>query len=358
MELYIKNKSLETIGIIDNTSSVIWTKRYNEFGDFEIYVRASKTLLDIVKPTYYVTRFDDDMVGIIEKITLTTDVENGDYITIVGRDILSLLTRRVFIGTSKYNNLSPEVVIRNMVDKNCINTDMAIRKINEMILGDYRGLTTDTTIDMQVTGSNLYNEVVDLAKRFNLGLKMTLNDNNNFVFDIYKSTDRSYNQSAVPFVVFSDDYFNLVNTTYTYDATEYKNVAVVAGQGEGSDRVWETTYTKNWKNIDRYEMFVDAKDVESIEQTPKTIGGATSTHYELAERGQNELAEVEPITTFEGDVDTSRTYKYKSDYFVGDIVQIKNEYGLTATAQITEIIESEDENGYSVIPTFAEWEVN
>lgn len=358
MDLYIKNKSLETIGIIDNASSVIWTKRYNDFGDFEIYVKASKTLLDIVKPAYYVTRFDDDMVGIIEKITLTTDIENGDYITIAGRDLLSLLTRRVFIGTSKYNNLSPEVVIRNMVDKNCINTDIEVRKINEMILGDYRGLTTDTTIDMQVTGSNLYDEVVDLAKRFNLGLKMTLNDNNNFVFDTYKSTDRSYNQSAVPFVVFSDDYSNLINTTYTFDATEFKNVAVVAGQGEGENRALETTYTKDWKYIDRYETFVDANDVESTEQPPKLIGASMAKYYELAERGQNKLAEVAPITTFEGDVDTSRTYKYKSDYFVGDIVQIKNEYGLTATAQITEIIESEDENGYSVIPTFAEWEVN
>lgn len=357
MDLYIKNKKLETVGIIDNASSVIWTKRYNECGDFEIYVKASTTLLDIAQPSFYVIRHDDDMVGIIEKITLTTDIENGDYLTISGRDILSLLTRRVFIGASKYNGMTPEAVIRSMIDKNCINPDIATRQIKELSLGNYHGLTADTTIDMQVTGSSLYDEVVELAKRFDLGLKMTLS-NNGFLFDIYKSKDRSYNQSALPYVVFSADYSNLLNTTYSYDITEFKNVAVVAGQGEGDYRAWETTEVKNRHYIDRYELFVDANDVESTQQTPKKIGETMVQYYELAERGQNKLAEVSPITTFEGEVDTSRTYTYKSDFYVGDIVQIKNEYGLTATAQITEIIESEDENGNSIIPTFAEWEVN
>ena len=356
LELYIRNKQLEIIDIIDNYSSVIWTKRYNECGDFEIYIRATPQLLKTLQPSYYVTRNDDDMVGIIEKITLTTDTENGDYITVSGRDVLSLLTRRVFIKTNYFNDMTVENTIRAMISQNCIDPEIPLRKINEISLADVHGYDTEMTINMQVTGSNLYDEVVELAKRMNYGLKMTL-INNKFVFDIYKFTDRSFNQSENPYVVFSEEYSNLLNTSYSYDVTNFKNVAVVAGQGEGENRVWETTgtltYTDNWKYIDRYEMFVDSRDTESTYREGKIIGASMSNYWELAERGQSELMTVAPLETFEGDIDTRRTYKYKSDYFVGDVVQICNEYGLTATTQIIEIIENEDENGYTVVPTFS-----
>lgn len=339
LELYIRNKQLEIIDIIDNYSSVIWTKRYNECGDFEIYIRATPQLLKTLQPSYYVTRNDDDMVGIIERITLTTDTENGDYITVSGRDILSLLTRRTFIKTNYFNNMTVENVIRTMINQNCIETSDPLRKITEISLADSHGYDVETVINMQVTGSNLYDEVIELAKRMNYGLKMTL-INNKFVFDIYKFTDRSFNQSENPYVVFSEEYSNLLNTSYSYDVTNFKNVAVVAGQGEGAERTWEIVGTG--ENIDRFEMYVDSRDTEN--------------EY-LSERGQSELMTVAPHETFEGDIETRRTYKYKSDYFVGDVVQICNEYGLTATTQIIETIENEDENGYTVVPTFSTWEV-
>lgn len=40
------------------------------------------------------------------------------------------------------------------------------------------------------------------------------------------------------------------------------------------------------------------------------------------------------------------------DYNLGDIVEVENEYGLKARVRITEVIESEDENGYTCIPKF------
>ena len=52
-----------------------------------------------------------------------------------------------------------------------------------------------------------------------------------------------------------------------------------------------------------------------------------------------------------------KSHTYGVDYFLGDIVQIENEYGIQASAQITEIIETENESGYSIIPTFSNWEV-
>ena len=45
-------------------------------------------------------------------------------------------------------------------------------------------------------------------------------------------------------------------------------------------------------------------------------------------------------------------YKYKEDYNLGDIVNIVNEFGISINARITEIIESQDDNGYTIEPTF------
>ena len=56
-------------------------------------------------------------------------------------------------------------------------------------------------------------------------------------------------------------------------------------------------------------------------------------------------------------MDSTRQYIVDEDFFLGDIVQIENEYGIQAQPRIIEIIESEDENGISVIPTFTTWEV-
>ena len=54
----------------------------------------------------------------------------------------------------------------------------------------------------------------------------------------------------------------------------------------------------------------------------------------------------------------SDIYKYKTDYNVGDIVTVENEYRITAETRIIEMIESwSADKMYTAIPTFENWEV-
>ncbi len=46
-------KAFETTYLIDSYISAIWTDRYNEAGDFELYLAASKELRDQLKKGYY-----------------------------------------------------------------------------------------------------------------------------------------------------------------------------------------------------------------------------------------------------------------------------------------------------------------
>ena len=47
------------------------------------------------------------------------------------------------------------------------------------------------------------------------------------------------------------------------------------------------------------------------------------------------------------------TYQYNDAYFMGDIIQIANEYGLKSRSRITEVMRGKDTSGYSLIPTLS-----
>lgn len=350
MDLYILDKSLETIGIIDVFTSVIWTKRYFSAGDFELYLPASSNNIKLLQTGNYVKRLDDDTVMIIEKIQITTDAETGNFLTVSGRSLESLLARRIiwkqtiFLGDFKD-------YIKKLLDENVINPTIAARKIDNFVYDNDN--TFDDRIAKQVTGSNLYDVICEICTSYNIGWKITV-VNSQFVFSLYRGIDRSYNQSINPYVVFSPEFDNLINSNYQRDTTQYANAALVAGEGEGNARKTQTVTIGNYTGVDRFEMFVDAKNVSSNSEEQISESDYFSM---LAEQGIETLNYRKIITAFGGELEVTGVFKYKDDWRIGDTIQIENEYGLTATSQILEIIENEDTSGYRVIPTLGEWEV-
>lgn len=66
--------------------------------------------------------------------------------------------------------------------------------------------------------------------------------------------------------------------------------------------------------------------------------------------GLTALSEFGAKTVFEGTAIPEMQYKYREDYNLGDLVRIRTDYGISAEARITEVIEVSDENGYSIEP--------
>ncbi|MDQ9752222.1 hypothetical protein RFZ03_16400, partial [Acinetobacter baumannii] len=81
-----------------------------------------------------------------------------------------------------------------------------------------------------------------------------------------------------------------MNREYISDISEYKNTAITAGQGEGADRKIHIEGEEN-AGIDRYELFVDARDIEKEEQLP--------------DRGKSKLAECVEVNSYSSAVDGS-----------------------------------------------------
>lgn len=346
MQFYLLDTDLNIIEVIDTFKSVIWTTRYYEAGDFELYIPATQKMIDLFKRDYYVVRDDDTTQAmIIQNIQITTDVEEGNYLIITGKSLKSILGRRI-VWRQTIINGRVESGIRTLVNKNAINPDEPERKIDNLILGAELGLTDK--MKSQYTGDNLEETIQGICKTYKIGYDIMLDlDEKQFIFILYKGADRSYNQTANPYVVFSNDYENLLRTDYKTNSDDYKNVAKIAGEGEGNAR--KTTSVGAATGLNRYEMWVDARDLSTNEGEVDEL-----TYLSLlAEQGWAALAETTISEDMEGEVESNHTYKLNEDYFLGDVVEVVNEYGIAMTPRVTEVIESEDDTGHYTIPTFS-----
>lgn len=349
MDLLVLNKSLDVIAIVDVYESIIWTERYYEYGDFELYTAMTQDLLNYIKTDNYIQRVGSDRVMIIEEIRIDTDSESGNHITITGRSLESILDRRVIWSqTTISGNLQNG--IKKLVNENIISPSKEERKISNFIFKDSTdSQITGLTVEAQYTGDNLYDVISKVCEEKSIGFKVSLNENKQFVFELYAGADRSYEQTNYPYVVFSPNFDNIINSNYLESKENLKNVALVGGEGEGTARKYLAI--GNTSGLDRRELFVDARDISSEGEDGQTL---TTEQYNelLKQRGNEYLADYTDLVSFEGAVETNIMYKYGVDFFDGDIVQIANEYGHEAKVRILEVVISENEEGNSVYPTF------
>ena len=345
MDILIYGTDYKVIGIVDTASSIIWANRFRECGDFEIYVPASSEMLELLQIDNMVGRTDDDMVCIIEKIRIETDEENGDYIIATGRDLRSVLDRRV-VWEQTILSGTLENGLRRLVTDAFISPTITARQYTNIALATAHGYTD--SIRAQYTGKNLLEAIEELCAANNYGFKITLGGSKLMV-DFYKANDRSANQTALPWVVFSEEFDNLTTSAYEHDKTAYKTVALIAGEGEGSARRKSTITTgTDLEGLARREMYIDARDISSNE------GEITDAEYTelLQERGLTELQEAAVVESMEGTVESRQQYLYKTDYNLGDTVTVRNKYGIQADARVLEVVETWDESGYICTPTF------
>lgn len=349
MDLFVLGEDFQPIAVVDDFQSLIWAKRYYDFGDCEVYIRASTDYINLFRNGRYLMRNDDDMICRIVKTELNTDAEEGDFIIVTGWDCRYILSQRIVWFQTNFNG-TVEDYIRRLVNDNIVNPSTSYRRIPNFILGPRLGLTD--RIEQQVTYEPLDEKIIEICKAYGYGTRVTFNEDNQFVFEVYTGTDRSYEQDVNDYVVFSREFDNIVSSKYIDDRSNFKNAVLVAGEGEGVNRQRYSYGTAS--GVDRYETFVDADNLSSEVEEGETINYTEMMRAKAIEA----LGEYGTVVSFEGEVEPNYSYKYGTDYGLGDIVQVENDYQIYASARITEVLETFDENGYSVIPTFQYQEVN
>lgn len=214
MDIFIFDTSFNIVKILDSYKSLIWTERYNAYGDFEMCTVVSPDIMQYIKQDYYLELKDSSSTMIIEKIRIDTDVEAGNTVTITGRSLESILLRRIVWGqrTIKGNLQNG---IKQLINENIISPTNNNRKISNFIFEDSDDPSvTSLEMDVQYTGDVLYDVISSVCAERGIGFKIIRNENNQFVFSLYSGSDRSYDQTSNPYVIFSPSFENMINSNY------------------------------------------------------------------------------------------------------------------------------------------------
>lgn len=357
MNLTILSGAFSPIDVLENHTidSVIWVERYNKTGEFEIYAKFTYELLDLLQQGRYIANEDSDRKMLIETIEIRTDPETGNKLIVRGRSIECLMDRRIILEQILIDT-TLQSGIQAILNADIINSRFPERNFPNFIFATSSDPdVTAPTLTAQFYSENVLDVVETLCQQAALGFKLVLNASNQMVFSLYSGKDRSYDQSTYPYIVFSPDFENLIRSEFFTTIKGKKNFALIKGDPifptgpSYNNQIWTTDVGTG---LNRQEMFVDASDLMgNYQDTSNQIPDATY-YDQLKQRGWMELIQWLDITAFDGQVDLKNTYKYGTDFQLGDIVQLIDSFGHSTKVRITEMTISENvSNGYTVYPT-------
>ena len=348
MELYVFDNNINLIHIVDSFVSLIWTRRYFKSGEFELHLPLTEDNIRYLIKDNIIYKKGDNEAGYIETRQIDLDEEGNEVLTIKGKFLTNYTDRRINWGQLLFNGKS-EVLMRKLVNDNCINPSNSIRKIPLLELGELKNYTE--TIEYQNSYGNVVNELESIALTNELGYRINFNQiDKKLIFEIYKGVNRSVNQSLIAPCIFSRDFENILKQTYMESNNNYKNTVLVAGEGEGAARTLVSINNNN-SGLNRRELFVDARDLQ------KEVDGVILTDIQykntLIQRGKEKLTEYQEVKTFESNVNTRGNNIYKIDYDLGDIVTVTDKkWGVILDTRITEIEEVYEDGKIEVNPVF------
>lgn len=336
MEIRVYNQEMDFQGVMENQTSLIWTRKYNEPGTVELYVPITRDNLKLTKKKNLIWMRGSEEAAVIEDRKLEESGEKKE-ITVKGRFLSSYMDRRLIKGTINYSG-RVELAMRQLLS--------GVTPIPRVELGELRGF--EEMVSFQTTYKNLLEYEQKLAKSAGLGFRFHPDfDAKVICFEVYKGADRTIKQGVNNRVIFSESYNNLNNTIYRENDQLYKNVAYVGGEGEGSGRT--IVQVGNASGLDLREVFVDARDITKDNLTTEQYRAA------LATRGEEYLAKNVISSSFECDTGADANFMYRVHYNLGDVVTVrKKSWGITEEKRITEVREVYEYGNRRIEPTFGD----
>ena len=193
----------------------------------------------------------------------------------------------------------------------------------------------------------------------------------------YNGVNRTFGQGERPAVVFSPKYDNLSKATYFKSkvstrtkifsgAVKFEVPYELTRKGEYLDSSANNTMQNEsiqvgTNGLGLREGYLQSPSVEqtngmmhdSLGNKGVQPNDPNSIHRQIHEQCNTELWKHMPIEMFSGEAAQQSMYVYNEDFFLGDFVQIHNEFGQQDIARVTEYIRtSSDSEGDVFYPTF------
>lgn len=317
---------------------------YYDYGEFEIYCKASLANLTNLQKGNYVKIPNKPYVWVITSLNYTY-VEGVPMISAKGYEAKWLLHKRIIQAPIELPS-TVALAVEQLVTNNLSTGAATARQIQGFSVAA-SGITTALT-DTQAVRGNLMDFVNNLLKTYNLGSIVTY-ENEQLVYKVIQGQDVSDT------VRFSQSLDNLVESSYLTDDSNIGTNALVVSTVEDVDYVG--TYDNGATGVDRAEIYINSN--LSTEYTP---AGATepvkldlTNPSDLAlyiswlnQEGYTGLTEYVESNELSSTLDlTNSIYEFENDYTIGDIVGVRDEYfNFNANARILKITFKQDAKGY------------
>lgn len=311
MNLSLYDENLNRIAVIGGQFvSCLWSEGYNSTQSFCLELIQTDEYKKKVRPDCYVGRTDRKTLMVIKSV----EFKNGRIVA-SGKQATRVLDDVAFVGT-----INDGVNIDTAV-KSAYNTSSKYRKL------EFASTSLGVKSSHQVSNKSFEELCKNLCEDVDLGIKVERSDTG-LLASFYKPP---LNEN----LIFSETFGNLSDPSVTFSTENYKNYAIVLGEGSGGERV--TVIIDRTNGRDRREVVIDARDVQSEE-------GETEESYEkrLAERGVEKLLEHQE--TF------SCAFKpyavdFGKKYDLGDLLTVRLDgYGVKLQARVAKFTQKSQNN--------------
>lgn len=335
LPILIFDNNLNYVAQIDNYEYLRWVRRWRKPHDWEIQINRYKNNVQLLQEDYFIVieRNGKFRAGIIEfkELQLNQSGKASENWTIRGRSFGGLFDQLFALhNTSSGNgydeqNSAAERVMRHYVNANAINPTQPERKLPYVSL--LPDLGRGPNVNYRARFQTLSELLEEISLRSGLGWDTTFDiDQRRFLFEVLEGKDLSPgNLTNNPPVIFSPEFGNIKEIGYRYSKIESRNVCYVAGQGEAQDRVIHVVQDGSPSALNRRETFVDARDLETIEQ--------------LEQRGQETLQAMKSTVSVEFQHLKGGPFTYLVDFDLGDIIHVEYPDIVSMDARIIEVTE-------------------
>lgn len=315
--------------------SVIINRAWNGIGSFSMRINSEITNANLIQINDVVWFDQEYSKGfIVEKIEETLSGNTVNY-DVQATSINTILKDYITIPIAGYDirTGTRELVVRAWVNANCINPADTSRKQYPLVLGDIKGI--GASITEQTRYKVLTDEISRVLTTEDLGYSVDIDfPNKNFVFNVSGGMNKTSLQSVNSRILFGLKYGNIAEYKKVRDTTSTKNIAYVAGQGEGAERTIVKISTSATR---KKEVFIDARDIDAISA--------------LTERGNQQLNELGEINNYEFET-IEKQFVYGIDYELGDYVTVVIDKDNLQHLQLQKVKEIYEAGRVSIIPEF------
>lgn len=346
------------LDLIENFETLVWTERYNEYGDFELYAESTAKNIEKLVPGQWIGFNQSDRIMVIKKVFRETTDDGKKRLKVEGKSLESIFKDRIAIYNLSnatngwtFSGTSIGHCAAMLVEVTCIQGSSSSKDIiYGLTIGGY---PSGSAINITIKAGTVYDRMKEICDTGNLGFKITYAPqegvppqvsgvviyNAPLYFTVYAGVDRS--DWGADSVIFSENSDSLFNSSELKSEESFKNVAYVYSNTQ-STIVDEIDPPALHPGFTRKVLLVDATDIITT--------GTTGLNM-LIQRGREALTNNKKLSLVDGKINPDGIFQYKQHYLLGDIVLIQSDGGATSQARVTEHIWTYDSEGLNGYPT-------